>query len=325
MNGNPRWRGLFVLLAALVVAVALASCGDDNSDSSSSGGDSATAIKQNPANNGKQLTVGSKNFDEEFILGEIYSQALKAAGYDVKTDLNLGDENIALKAIEDGQISGYPEYTSTALTSFFGTQPQDVPADAADAAQAAEADFQKKGLVAFAPAPYDSANAVGVLKSKADELGITKVSELADKAPDLTLYGTTECPQRPDCLLGLQDTYGLKFKKFTGVSSDLRYEVLDNGQADLSILYTSDGQLANSDKYVLLEDDKDSFPPGNPIFIASQKAVDSAGPDFQKTIEEVQSGLTTPVIQELNARVSLDKEEPAAVAADYLKSAGYIG
>lgn len=323
MNGTLRWRGLFAFLAALVIAVGVAACGSDNNDSSSSDSGSASLIKSNSANNGKQLTVGSKNFTEEFILGEIYAQALKAAGYDVKTDLNLGDEHIALKALQDGQISGYPEYTATALTSFFNVQPQDVPSNAAEAVTESQDDFAKLGLSAFTPAPYDSANAVGLLKSKADELGITKVSELKGKSQDLTLYGSPECRQRTDCLVGLQNA-GLQFKSFTPVDIGLRYDVLDKGQADLSILFTSDGQLANSDKYVLLEDDLNVFPPGNPVFIASQKAVDSAGPDLQKTVEEVQTGLTNAVIRELNARVDLDKETPAAVAADYLKSAGYV-
>lgn len=324
MNGNARWRGLFVLIAAFVVALAVAACGSSNNDNSdSTGTTSGSLIQDNPANHGKQVTVGSKNFDEEFILGEIYAQGLKAAGYDVKTDLNLGDETIALKALEDGQISGYPEYTATALTSFFKTQPQDVPADANEAAKSAAEDFAAKGLVAFQPAPYNSANAVGMLKSKADELGVTKISDLAGKSQDLTLFGSPECRQRIDCLLGLQQEYGLQFKSFTPVDIAQRYSVLDNGQADLSIVFTSDGQLANSDKYVILDDDKGVIPAGNPIFISSLKANEAAGPDYQKTIEEVQKGLTLPVMQELNARVTIDKEEPAAVAADYLKSTGY--
>ena len=91
------------------------------------GADSGNLIEENPDNNGVKLTIGSKNFTEQFILGEIYSQALEAAGYDVSTDLNLGSEQVALKALEDGEISGYPEYTSTALTSFFDTPPEDVP------------------------------------------------------------------------------------------------------------------------------------------------------------------------------------------------------
>ena len=84
-------------------------------------------IEANPDNGRISLTIGSKNFTEQFILGEIYAQALEAAGYDVSTDLNLGSEQVALKALENGEISGYPEYTSTALTSFFDIAPEDVP------------------------------------------------------------------------------------------------------------------------------------------------------------------------------------------------------
>jgi glycine betaine/choline ABC-type transport system substrate-binding protein len=326
MSAHARWRGLFALLAALVVAFAVAACGSDNnnsSDSTSSGSSSANLIKSNPANGNVSLTVGSKNFDEEFFLGQVYSQALQAAGYQVKTALNLGDEHIAVKEIEAGQISGYPEYTSTALTSLFGVKPEDVPADATEAVDSIKPDLAAKGLVGYPPAPYNSANAVGLLKTTADELGVTKISDLEGKSQDLTLYGTTECPQRVDCLVGLEQGYGLKFKDFQSVDPELRYSVLDKGQADLSIVYTSDGQLAASDKYTVLEDDKHILPAGNPFFIASQKVADQAGPDFGATIENVQKGLTLPVVQEALKRISLDKEEPAAVAADYLKAGGY--
>jgi glycine betaine/choline ABC-type transport system substrate-binding protein len=100
--------------------------------------------------------------------------------------------------------------------------------------------------------------------------------------------------------------------------------VLDNGQADLSIVFTSDGELNTSDKYVILEDDEGFIPAGNPIWITTIADNEAAGPDYEATIEAVQEGLSLAVMQELNARVSIDKEEPAAVATDYLKNAGYI-
>ena len=101
--------------------------------------------------------------------------------------------------------------------------------------------------------------------------------------------------------------------------------MLDDGQADLSIVFTTDPQLsAQAEDYVILEDDQGVFPAGNPIFVASQSVVDEAGPDFQSTIETVQEGLTLEVMQELNARVDLDREEPAAVATAYLTDSGYI-
>jgi len=325
VTGNSRLRAAFAFVAALVIALGIAACGggDDNNDTGTSGSNSANLIKSNPANNGIQLTVGSKNFTEEFILGNIYAQALQAAGYDVKTNLNLGSEVIAYKALQDGEISGYPEYTSTLLQSIFGKEK--VPADAQAAYAEAKQELEPKGETAFPPTPFADANAFGMLTSKADELGVTKISDLQGKSQDLTLYGSPECRERADCLVGLQDVYGLQFKSFHPVDIGLRYTVLDKGQADASIVFTSDAQLfANPDKYTLLEDDKGIFPAGNPIWVTDQSTVQKAGPDYMATIVKVQQGLTNPVMQELNARVDIDKQEPAAVAHEYLKSAGLV-
>jgi glycine betaine/choline ABC-type transport system substrate-binding protein len=325
MNGGRRWRPLCALLMAAVLALAVAACGGGNDNgTSTTGASSGTLIQNNPDNHGIQLTIGSKNFTEEFVLGEIYAQALQAAGYDVSKDLNLGDSEIAVKALENGQISGYPDYTSTVLEEFFAVPVNQVPSDAQAAANKANQEFQTKGLTSFAPTPFADANAVGMLSSKAQELGVTTVSDLQGKSQDLTLYGSPECRQREDCLLGLEDGYGLHFKSFTPVDIGLRYTVLDKGQADVSILFTSDAQLSASNKYTLLKDDKGVFPAGNVIFITDPGVVQKAGPDYQATIEKVQQGMTLPVIQELNARVDIDKETPALAAQQYLKSAGYI-
>jgi glycine betaine/choline ABC-type transport system substrate-binding protein len=324
MSSTARFRALFALIAALVLAFAVTACGDDDDESDSGGESSDTAIVSNPDNEGVQLTIGSKNFDEQFILGEIYAQALEAAGYDVKTDLNLGSEQIALKALEEGEVSGYPEYTSTALTSFFHFAPEDVPGDAQQAYEDAQDEFEKQGLVAFSPTPFSSANAVGTLTSTAEDLGIESISDLEGQSEDLTLAGSPECRERIDCLKGLEDNYGLSFKKFTPVDIELRYEVLDKDNADLSILFTTDGQLAESNDYTILEDDQGLLPAGNVLFVTTQDAVDEAGPDYQETVEKVQESLTLEVMQELNARVSLDREKPEDVAADYLQEAGYV-
>jgi osmoprotectant transport system substrate-binding protein len=323
MIPSARLRALFALIAALVLAFTVAACGDDDSTSSEDEA-SGTAIEANPDNEGVELTIGSKNFDEQFILGEIYAQALEAAGYTVKTDLNLGSEQVALKALQEGEISGYPEYTSTALTSFFGFAPEDVPGDAQQAYEDSADEFENEGLVAFPPTPFSSANAVGLLTTTKEDLGIESISDLEGVSEDLTLAGSPECRERIDCLKGLEDNYGLSFAKFTPVDIELRYQVLDKGDADLSILFTTDGQLAESDDYSLLEDDQGLLPAGNVLFIASQDAVDEAGPDMQETIEKVQESLTLEVMQELNARVSLDREKPEDVAADYLQEAGYV-
>src|SRR5215208_244829 len=186
MRSDTRVRAAFALIAALVLALGIAACGgdSDDNDTGTSGDNSASLIKSNPDNSGVQLTVGSKNFTEEYILGNIYAQALQAAGYDVKTNLNLGSETIAYKALQDGEISGYPEYTSTLLQSIFGAKT--VPADAQEAFDQAKQQLEPKGETAFEPTPFADSNALGMLTSKADELGSRRTRERQGRRRDRT-------------------------------------------------------------------------------------------------------------------------------------------
>jgi osmoprotectant transport system substrate-binding protein len=322
-----RW---LMLLALLVAALAVAGCGDDDDDDGGSGGGADTAeqpssqIQTNDKNSSTKLTIGSKNFTEQKVLGEIYAQALAAAGYDVSTELNLGDEKTALKALEGNEISAYPEYTGTALLSFFGYTADKLPSDETEAFNLAKDGFAKKDLTALPPTPFVSSNEVGVTKETADKLGLKKISDLEGKSQDLTLYGTPECRQRLDCKLGLEKVYGLKFKKFVPVDIALRHEVLKKGQADVSIVFTTDPQNKR-EGFVLLEDDKGMFPPYNSTLVVRNDVIDKAGPDLEKTVDIVNKGLTDEVMQELNARVDLDKETPKDVAGQYLEESGLLG
>jgi len=327
-----------IALALLAVAaLVVAGCGSDDDDTTSTAAaPAATAsatdttaaasgqIQSNPDNAATTITVGSKNFTEQKILGEIYAQALRAAGYTVDTELNLGDEKTALKALQDGQLDAYPEYTGTALLSFF-----DVPTDKLEGVDSqgaydqVKADFAKEGIAALPPTPFTDSNEVGVTAQTAQKLGLKNISDLKGKSQDLTLYGTPECRQRRDCLLGLEETYGLKFKKFVPVDPSLRHEVLENGDADVSIVFTTDPQIKR-DNEVLLADDKHIFPPYNSTFLVKQSFLDQAGPDLAKTVALVNEGLTAPAVQELIARVDLDKQTPQDVAKEYLTESGYI-
>jgi osmoprotectant transport system substrate-binding protein len=323
---HTRPRAVLAAMLALALALGVAACGGSDDDTTEGGGEGGGTIVSNPENGKVSLTIGSKNFPEQEILGEIYAQALKAAGYKVKSDLNLGSETVALKAVKSGEVSGYPEYASTALTSFFAVEPEDVPSGATPAYEKAKAEFEKEGLTAFPPTPFASANAVGTLVKTAEEDELETVSDLEGVSEELTLYGSPECRQRIDCLAGLEKYYGLKFKSFKPVDIGLRYTVLEKGQADLSILFTTDPQLsAEKDKFTILEDDKHVFPAGNVIFVTEKSTAEKAGPDYEETIVDVQRGLTLGVMQELDARVELEKQTPKEAAAAYLKSAGYTG
>ena len=329
MKRNPLAAGLLALLLMLTASFTIAACGEDDDEGSSTGaatettGESASAIESNPDNKKVKLTIGSKNFTEQKVLGEIYAQGLAAAGYTVDTQLNLGDEKIALKALETGEISAYPEYTGTALGSFFGVPSNEIPKDPQEAYEQAKADFAKKKITALPPTPFTSSNEVGLTKEKADELGVTKISDLEGKSQDLTLYGSPECRQREDCLLGLQRVYGLKFKKFVPVDIALRHEVLDKGQADLSIVFTTDPQIKRNG-YVLLEDDQGMFPPYNSMLLVSDDTYQEAGLDLPEVVGKLQEGLTAEAIQELNARVDIDKKTPEQVAGEYLSESGLV-
>jgi osmoprotectant transport system substrate-binding protein len=322
---TPRWLALLLLVC---VAFTVAACGSDDDSSTDTGGGASTATGgseaaiQKKADNAKtSITVGSKNFTEQKVLGEIYAQALAAAGYTVKTELNLGDEKTALKAVESGQIDAYPEYTGTALLSFFGFKADELPKDATTAYDEAKKGFAEKGLTALPPTPFTSSNEVAVTQETADKYNLKTISDLAPVASKLTLYGSPECRQRLDCLLGLEQVYGLKFKKFVPVDIALRHEVLSKGQADVSIVFTTDPQIKRENE-VLLEDDKGMFPPYNSTLVVRDETVKEAGPDLEAVVSKVNEGLTDDAMQELNARVDLDKETPTAVATQYLQETG---
>ncbi len=321
-------RLLLALLALACSAVLVAACGDDEeepaSTPSSEEAGSGGKIQRDEANADIALTIGSKNFTEQKVLGEIYAQGLEAAGFTVSKDLNLGDQDTALAALKSGEISAYPEYTGTALLAFFGKQADELPKDPQAAYDEAKAGFEADGLVALPPTPFTSSNEVAVTSETAEELGLKTISDLEGKSQDLTLYGSPECRQRLDCLLGLQEVYGLEFKKFVPVAIDQRHEVLTSGRADISIVFTTDPQIQREQE-VLLEDDQGMFPPYNSTLVLKKETADEAGESLTSTVELIQEQLTDENMQELNARVDLDKKDPATVAQEYLTETGLIG
>jgi len=324
-------RLLLMVLALALPGALVSGCGsggDGDGDAQATatpagGSGSPAAIQRDKANADVSLTIGSKNFTEQRVLGEIYAQGLGAAGYDVKTDLDLGDEHVALEALEGGEISAYPEYTGTALLSFFDKQPADLPKDPQRAYQKAKRGFAKRGLVAFPPTPFTSRNEVAVTKETAERLSLRRISDLKGQAAKLTLAGSPECRERLDCLLGLERVYGLDFGRFTPVPIPDRHEVLTSGKADVSIVFTTDPQIQRESE-VLLEDDESMFGPYNSTLVMRKELADRAGADLPATLALIQAKLTDENMQELNARVDLDGQDPAAVAKAYLTENGLL-
>jgi osmoprotectant transport system substrate-binding protein len=199
-----------------------------------------------------------------------------------------------------------------------------LPTDPGQAFEQAKKGFAEKNLTALEPTPFTNSNEVAVTKATSDKLGLQKISDLEGKSQNLTMYGSPECRQRLDCLLGLQEVYGLEFKKFVPVDLALRHEVLSKGQADVSIVFTMDPQIER-ENFVVLDDDKGMFPPYNSTLVVRDNVIEEAGPDLEETVLMVNEGLTDEVMRELNARVDLDKETPEAVAGQYLEESGLTG
>ncbi len=323
-------RRILALLAAFCVVLGLAACGSEDEPATSESAstpaaapaEESKAIKSDPANASKgTITVGSKNFTEQFILGEIYAQTLEAQGYKVRRRLNLGSEQVAYKALRGGSIDAYPEYTGTALTSFFEVKTKDVPPEADAAYELAKEKYAEAGITALARTPFQNTYILASTKETAEAEGNPKtISELMAKNPKLSLSGFPECRQRQDCLLGLQDTYGYDGKF---VSSQGKFTDLDGGQADLALVFSTDPQLA-LDKYTAFEDDKKFFPPYHITLGLKDATVEKLGPETIEAIETVQAGLTEEAMRELNRRVELDKQEPEAVAKAYLSESGFV-
>jgi osmoprotectant transport system substrate-binding protein len=297
------------VVGAVLVALALVAgaCGDDGS-----GGD----LKDGPT-----ITIGSTNFPEQLILGEIYAQVLEANGYRVERQFNLGTRPVVNPALKSGEIDLLAEYTGSLLT-FEGGQPT---ADSAATYTALQAAIADDGLVAFAYSPAQDKNALVVTANTAQTLGLSAVSDLAAHNGTLVLGGPPECPDRPLCLIGYNDVYGLEFADFVPLDSGgaLTVASLEGGEIDVALLFTSDGAIA-AKGFVLLEDDMNLQPAENIVPVAHGGIVDAYGDELRALLDSVSAQITTAELSELNKRYNIDAEDAEVLARDWLVDHGFL-
>jgi osmoprotectant transport system substrate-binding protein len=307
-----KWIRLTVaILAALVVPLGLAACGKSKSSSTST-----TAGADKPA-----FTIGAKSFTEEAILGELYAQALKAKGYKVSLKPNIGQTEIADKALTSGKISMYPEYTGTTLSVV--AQQKNKPKSAADAYAAAKKFYEGRGQTLTQPTPFFDSDGVAVAKSYATQNGLKSISDLKKLGSKVTLAGAPEFATRDEGLLGLKKVYGLKDLKFKPLQIGLQYKALDQGAVNAIEVFTTDGALA-SGKYTVLDDPQKVFGFQNVAMVVPKKLLASLGTEFQSTVDAVSAKLTNEAMQKMNAAVDIDKNKPADVAMKFLQANGLL-
>ncbi|MCL4263760.1 MAG: quaternary ammonium transporter [Anaerolineae bacterium] len=269
----------------------------------------------------KTITVASKDFTEQFILGEMYALLLEDAGFTVERKLNLGGTPVAQQALLDGEIDVYPEYTGTGLLTVLKMDVMSDPQAVFDAVKEAYQD--QFNLVWLDPAPMNNTQALAMTKTRAAELGITTFSDMVANADQLVLIGPPEFAEREDGVPGLRRVYGdFNFADFLTVDPGLRYQALLSGEADVVVAFGTDGELAAYDLQSLV-DDKGLYPPYQVAPVVRQEALD-ANPEVADILNKVAPLLTDATMQRLNNEVSGNGREPADVAREFLVQQGLI-
>ncbi|SES38967.1 glycine betaine ABC transporter substrate-binding protein [Rhizobium sp. NFR03] len=265
------------------------------------------------------VKIGSKNFTEQFVVAEIYAQALEKAGVEVERRLNLGATLVAHTALTNGEIDLYPEYTGTALAAV-------VKGDLSGSAEKIYGevkDYYEKNLklTLLEPTRINNGYAIILLPETAETYKLKTLTDLGPVSKDLTFGAEAGFGDRKDGLPGLKQTYGIAFKEFKIFAKlGIRYSALASKDLDVSYGFATDWQISEN-KLVVLEDDKKLFPPYYLVPVVRQDTL-AKNPKISEVLNKISPLLNNETMRELNAKVDRDKEEPADVAADFLKAQG---
>ncbi|MGI8428165.1 MAG: glycine betaine ABC transporter substrate-binding protein [Solirubrobacteraceae bacterium] len=260
------------------------------------------------------MTIGDKNFTEQFILGALYQQALAAKGYSVTVKQSIGSTEITYKALSSGQIDMYPEYTGTLLTAIANDKKP--PTSASQTYALAQAFVHKHGLTLLDQTPFYNSDALAATKAYATSHHLSTIADLKQLGHTLKLGGAPEFATRFAGLVGLKQEYAIN-PTFVPLAIGITYKAIDTAQVDIFDAFTTDAQLT-SGKYVLLSDPKRVFGFQNAVPVVKTSVLKAEGPAFAQTIDKVSALLTLPAIQKMNAAVSLDQQAPATVAHQFL-------
>ena len=266
----------------------------------------ATAACRAESPDDRVPAVGSKNFTESVILGEIAAGLARQAGVEVVHRRQLGGTRILWRALENGQIDVYPEYMGTLALELLAMP-------GAEEVALREA-LSKRGLAMTRPLGFDNTYAFGMRKERADQLGIRSISDLRDH-PQLRFGLSNEFMQRVDGWPGVRKAYGLT-QTPNGLDHDLAYRGLAEGALDVTDLYQTDAEIPYY-KLTVLDDDLGYFPSYQAVFLYRNDLAVRA-PAWVAGLEGFAGKIDAPTMQTLNARVKIDHEDESAVAADWL-------
>ncbi len=302
----------FSLIGTMILLLVFSLVACSNASGGSSGNSEGT------------IKVGGKGFTEQQILSTMTSIYLKEKGYDVEEASNMGS-TVVRKALENGQVDMYWEYTGTALVIF---QKQDPLADSEKAYQKVKETDEKDGLMWLEKADLNNTYSILMKEEKAKNLGIKSISDLAnyvDKNPNkLKFASNAEFYAREDGMKGLQEHYGFEFpsKNVVKMDSGLLYNALKDGQVDVSVGFATDGRIKGFN-LLALEDDKNFFPAYNVAPVVREKVLNKY-PELNDLMNKVSGNLNTEAMMGLNYKVDVEHKEVSKVARNWLKEQGLI-
>jgi osmoprotectant transport system substrate-binding protein len=304
-------------LVPLVLAIGIAGAGCG----SGGGGGAGAAPGAQPGKGKPPVRLATKNFTEQYVLGELYSQALTAKGFTIVLKKNVGSSEIVDRALAVGVIDVYPEYIGVIAGELARSSAR--PRSEEETYRRARAYEAKRGFTVLRRTPGFDADANVVKPALARKYGLRSSADLK-KLGTFRYGGPPENKTRFQGAVGMKRVYGLTKLVYVPLPIERRYSALDSGKIDVAAAFTTEGQLTYKDRYVLLSDPKGIFGFQNIVPVVSRKVLREQGPAFEQTLNAVSAKLTNDALQNMNAAVDLAKEKPAAVARKFLRDNGLL-
>jgi osmoprotectant transport system substrate-binding protein len=270
---------------------------------------------------GPTIVIGTKNFPEEYILGELYKQALVAKGFSVTNKGSLGSTELIQTALTSGKINFYPEYTGVIVQVVFHHDAS--PNSAAATTNLARKLEATKGFTVLNATPFFDTDVVAVTNATAKKYGLRSIGDLK-KVGSFKFAGFPECQTRSTCLVGYKQHYGLTNVTFVPLASISAYTLLDQGKILAADVFSTDPPLGKNSKYTVLADPKHVTGFQNVVPIVKTSVARAAGSSFTNAVNAVSAKLTQDAMVAMNKAVIVDKQSPAAVAKTFLKANGLV-
>jgi osmoprotectant transport system substrate-binding protein len=302
------------LAAALLAGLALlvAACGERGEET---GGSQPQGLDLN-------VTLGTKNFTEQFVLGELYKQVLRTQGYRVTLRRNIGSTEVVDRALQSGEIDGYPEYLGVADTV---VAKKDVTGkNAAQTYRLAKDFYAGRGQALSEPSRFENVDAIATTVFYAQRHHITDVGDLGTVPGAFALGARPEFATRRQGVRGMRSVYGLRNIRFRPLAIGTQYSALDDGQVDAANVFTTDGRLA-SGQYKVLADPKRLFGFQHVALVIDKEKLKRLGGDrFMSIVDRLNRRLTIPAMIDMNRAVDVEGLDPETVATRFLQQNGLV-